>query len=124
LVFPVDFAVGIVEGVVSAHFENGEVSAEGWSRVGDVYEANARLGYHQWVGWWWCDAFGDVGLEVDYACVGQVDVASPSGYDWVWFDACVVVLFEKREERFAHFRQCVAVSCGRIFQKSVAGASV
>jgi hypothetical protein len=80
---------------VSAHFEDGEVSAEGGSCVGYVHKANAGLRYNKWVGWWGCDAFGDVGLKVDYACVGEVDVASPSGYDWVGFDACVVVFFEE-----------------------------
>src|SRR4030042_4104685 len=102
LVFPVHFLVRVVEGVVASHLENCQVPAESWSRVRDVYEANARLCYHQWVGWWWCDAFGDVGLEVDYACVGEVDVVFPSCHNWVWFDARVTVLFEQREERFAH----------------------
>src|SRR4030042_1055186 len=124
LVFPVHFLVRVVEGVVSTHLENGQVPAKSGSRVRYVYEANARLGNHQWVGWWRRNAFGDVGLKVDYACVGEVDVVSPSCHDWGWFDACVTVLFEKREERFAHLLKAVAVSRGGISQECVAGASV
>ena len=86
------------------HLKNSKVSAEGWSSVCDIDKTNTWLSDNQWIGWWRCDAICNVGLEVDYACVGEVDVASPSGYDWVRLDAFVTMLLEEAEEGFAHFR--------------------
>ena len=94
-VFPVDFFVWIIEGVMSAHFEYGYVASKGGSNVVHIDESYARLAYHERVGWRRDNAVCDVGLEVHYAGAGEVEVVAPSGHNWIRLDSFMSMLLEE-----------------------------
>jgi len=105
LVFPVNFLVWIIESVRSTHFENGQVPAKCGSSIRNVGEPYAGLRNNQWIRRRWRNPLSYIRLEIDYACMCKVDVASPTGNNWVRFNAGVTVLFEEAKECFAHFWQ-------------------
>ena len=97
-------------------------------KVGPVLEMsvnlNAGLRNHQRIGWWRRNALGNVRLEIDDACMGQVNVFSPTCNNWVRFNSRVTIFLKEREERFSHLRETELSICSRIAKESVASALI
>ena len=103
LVLPVDLGLAlVVEGVVAAHLEDGEVAAGGEADEVDVLEPETGLADDEGVGRRREDSLGDVGLEVDDAGYGHHQVVPPSGDDGVGVDPLMVALLEEGEELLPH----------------------
>ena len=94
-VFPVDFFIRIIEGVVPAHFKYGCVASKSRSNIIHINEPNARLTDHKRVGWRRNNAVCDIGLKVHYAGAGEIEIVTPSGHSWIRFDSFMFMLLEE-----------------------------
>jgi hypothetical protein len=95
-VFPVDFLVQIIEGVMPTHLKEGCVTPKSWSNIVHVDESNAWLTYYQRIGGRRNNAVGDVRLKVNYAGACEIEIVTPSGHNWIRLYSSVSALLKER----------------------------
>jgi len=66
---------------------------------------------------------GNVGLKVNDAGVGEIEIIPPTGYNRVRLNPCVPSLLEERKKSFPHLLKSVGSAGGRVFDKSIGRAT-
>ena len=97
---------------------------ESGSHVVHVHESDAGLAYDERIGWWRNYTIRNIGLKVDNAGAGEIEIVSPPRNNRIRLNPFMTMFLEEGEERFPHLPKTVTSTCGRVPYESLFRAAL